>query len=322
MKSLYSVLLNKVGAGRRPVDLLKKLNPKLYQELVKSYGKQTYRNSKGTGITTQLLYDHFFPNAKEQATCVNCGISTPFGSFKTGYATCCSRQCVYESGINTERSQQTLMRKYGVTAPAKLPQVVSKMKSTNRKRLGVPWPQQAKKVRKKSQQTMLQRYGAEFNSHVPETFKKILASSYRTKTVKFKGVDIQLQGYEPQALNLLTTVIPQLNPWMISTLTSVPYVKDGTGHVYYPDFTIGNLVVEVKSIYTAGLSKRDAGNTEKRKALIRKLKASRRRGYDFLLLVMLEDKLYRCAFNDLHLTKDLIQFKEQIHFSGIVGSFC
>jgi hypothetical protein len=84
-----------------------------------------------------------------------------------------------------------------------------------------------------------------------------------------------------------------------------------------PDFKMGNLCVEVKSCYTAGLD----GNKEMRRDLVDKMTGVKEAGYDFLLLVMNKDgTLNCCCFNSFRIEYNLDQFVPRIQLSAITHS--
>lgn len=107
---------------------------------------------------------------------------------------------------------------------------------------------------------------------------------YSRKPYKLGRRTVHLQGYEPQALDLL--LAQGFKPQQIATTTAegvpiIPYTFEGKARTYRPDFFIEeqNLVIEVKSDYTWELQ---------RKKNVAKLKAARAH-YDVWLLILHDD---------------------------------
>lgn len=110
--------------------------------------------------------------------------------------------------------------------------------------------------------------------------------------VKVQGKTFSVQGYEPHAIRWLVEQA-QIAVKDISTanLPTFDYTLDGKAHKYYPDMLVkGRYVVEVKSMYVAGITKSAGGyrdSPERLWAMLKaKAKAVKKQGFTFRLLVM------------------------------------
>ena len=161
-----------------------------------------------------------------------------------------------KDNIKTHR-EKTLISKYGV-------------KSMN---------QIEKKVKIKKIQTSLKHYGMEHPMQNTDIFNKNQKSGYKFKDyILPSGKIVKVQGYEPQALDILfeqgykeeDLVIQQRKEMSIIWY----FTEDGKKHRYYPDIYIisENKIIEVKSDYTMNKYK---------EINILKQKASIDEGYNF-----------------------------------------
>lgn len=114
----------------------------------------------------------------------------------------------------------------------------------------------------------------------------------RRMRVKVQGKSFDVQGYEPHALRWL---VEQANvPVKNISTTNLPtfdYVLKGKHRKYYPDIMVkGKYVVEVKSMYVAGITRASGGYRDSPEELWTMLKAKaqsvKKQGYVFRLLVM------------------------------------
>lgn len=110
----------------------------------------------------------------------------------------------------------------------------------------------------------------------------------RAKTYTLGGVDVKVQGYEPQALDYIIHE-KKIDPDDIVVGKEIPlfdYVDPIKGHDrrYYPDIYLpgDNRIVEVKSLYTF-CGTEDVYLVNRSKAL-----AVKAAGYNFTLMLMLE----------------------------------
>lgn len=107
----------------------------------------------------------------------------------------------------------------------------------------------------KNKETCIKKYGVSHTSQVPAIADKILKNCYKSKEYKLpSGKIIKLQGYEPQALNILLETFNEDD--ILTDRKDMPeiwyYTDDGKKHRYYPDMYIQkeNLIIEVKSNWT------------------------------------------------------------------------
>ena len=129
-----------------------------------------------------------------------------------------------------------------------------KSKATNLKNYGVEFSVQRPEVQKKIRKTMRTRYGVSHALQNRTLFSKMVDSSYSYKLVRLGGKVVKVQGFEPQALELLAKTNRPANIYAgeDQRIPSIPYTFRGKSLVYHPDIFLPkkNLVVEVKSQYT------------------------------------------------------------------------
>lgn len=113
--------------------------------------------------------------------------------------------------------------------------------------------------------------------------------SFERKIVKIAGRRYSLQGFEPQALQYM--IDRGANPKNIAADVSqgkptFKYKFEGKIRTYIPDFyhTTKNRVIEVKSVWTFGLSPSQGSGPFKKNAA--KARAAIAAGYNFLLILM------------------------------------
>lgn len=111
---------------------------------------------------------------------------------------------------------------------------------------------------------------------------------YKTKTVTIKGRTIQCQGYEPQAIEWILGNVKGvgIKDFCFDNEGGVPTVRYKLGRrmrTYFPDMFIAkkNLVVEVKSTYTLGLTTGKGWRKNQVKA-----QTVMAEGYKFIVLLM------------------------------------
>jgi len=143
----------------------------------------------------------------------------------------------------------------GVEYPSQSQEVREKGKATFLKKYGVKCPLQSHKIKDKIKATCLEKYGVENPQQNPEISEKTSKASYSRKDYTFpSGKIIQVQGYEPYALNEL---VHTFNEDEIKTgATNVPEIwyddDEGLKHRHYIDIFIPsqNKCIEVKSTWT------------------------------------------------------------------------
>lgn len=112
---------------------------------------------------------------------------------------------------------------------------------------------------------------------------------FKKKNVKVGGVCYTLQGFEPQALRYMINMGAKPRNIISEVKLGKPTIQyrfEGKEKTFIPDFfhKTKNRIVEVKSVWTLGLSlKVDGGPFKKNKA---KAKATIAAGYNFTLLLI------------------------------------
>ena len=110
----------------------------------------------------------------------------------------------------------------------------------------------------------------------------------KVKTVIKNGVELRLQGFEPQALDWILSRFPKLkvSDFIFDSSGQTPRIKYNVGrrtHTYFPDMYLPkqNRIIEVKSDYTLGLNTGKHWRKNQEKAI-----ACLEQGYKFTMLVM------------------------------------
>ena len=183
-----------------------------------------------------------------------------------------------------EKQIATNVERYGVEHTLSSPEIRAKGQETNMKNFGVPFCTMSAVVQAKTVATCLRRYGAnhpsqtqEFKDKIQETCmirygethpmkdpvmadKAMKASYYRKDYTLPSGKIIQVQGYEPYALDLLFAAEYEEDD-IVTDLKEVPHLtyhtSDGCAHKYFPDIYVksDNWIIEVKSTWTLEKSK-------------------------------------------------------------------
>lgn len=201
----------------------------------------------------------------------------------------------------SEKAKSTMLERHGVEFAAKNPEIRAKGTKTHFERTGFENPNQTpaarlavterykdkkfvERVRKNYETTMEERYGVNWRSMLGD---RLATARYKWHKVSLgQGYVFNVQGYEPYVLREL--VHNGCKPQNIEMYArSYHYEYKGARHTYRPDvFVKGtDLIVEVKSTYTAGFGK---GKTSKElwKALVRKSKVVAESGDTLTLCVV------------------------------------
>lgn len=114
---------------------------------------------------------------------------------------------------------------------------------------------------------------------------------FKKKKVIVDGISYNLQGFEPQALTYMLGRGAKAKYIVSEICEGKPVLKyrfEGKERTFIPDFfhSSKNRIVEVKSKWTLGLTKKPGGPFKCNAA---KAKAAINAGYDFLMLVMCKD---------------------------------
>lgn len=155
-----------------------------------------------------------------------------------------------------EKGKATNVIKYGVENPFQSQEIKDKIKEKNLQQYGVEHSQQREDVKERSIQTCLEKYGVRHSTQVPEIFEKCMRQAYKLKEYVFPcGTVVEVQGYEPYALDMLVAMDYTFDDITIAK-HAVPNIwydaLDGKKKRYYPDIYIEreNTIIEVKSDYT------------------------------------------------------------------------
>ncbi len=150
-----------------------------------------------------------------------------------------------------------IQKKYGVNTVLRLKSVRDKIKQTNIMKYGVDNPTKNKSIYQKVVNTFKKRYNVVNTSQHKLFFSKALKTLYSKKSYKMpSGKIIDVQGYEPFALNILLNQNIEEDD-IITDREEVPelwysYREDTYEHRHFVDIYIKsqNRCIEVKSIYT------------------------------------------------------------------------
>ena len=120
--------------------------------------------------------------------CKNCNKDLNFKQILHNFQFC-SRKCSTNSESSKQKIKQTLIKRYGVDAAAKSPDVQAKMRSTMLKKYGVENASQADFIKDKKRKTFLKHYGVE-NTFQSDILKKKIKE---TNLIKY-GVENAAQS--------------------------------------------------------------------------------------------------------------------------------
>jgi len=228
----------------------------------------------------------------KRGICLECGKPTKWTSATSNYQKFCSVKCGASSKITSAKTKATCLEKYGATTPAGNKEIAKKSsishhnrsakdkaqtqvirKATCIEKYGVEHPMQDPVVNKRlrvsvseiwndpdktaavtaeREATCIERYGVRNPSQVLEFHHKKFKNRYKSYTLP-SGHIWRLQGYEPQALDILLETHKESDIQHESL--AIKYTYKNKGHRYYPDFFIPNIntIIEVKSPYTLEL---------------------------------------------------------------------
>lgn len=172
-------------------------------------------------------------------------------------ATCLEKYGVENTFQHPEFKQKikdTFMEQHGVTSPMHVPEFIEKQKQTMITNYGVGNAMQNPEVRARASQTCMDRYGVDNPQKVPEFYDKA-QNAFKKKDFTFpSGRIIRVQGYEPQALDILVQTYDE-NQIIADSRENIPVITydfEGKSCKFYPDVFIPhkNKIIEVKSTYT------------------------------------------------------------------------
>lgn len=180
-----------------------------------------------------------------------------------------------------QKGQETNMERYKVKNPFQAEEFKDKSKETCKERYGFEFPTQSPEVQLKREETCMDKYGYPSHMQNPEIAERCMKASYYRKEYVFPcGKLVSVQGYEPQALDILVDD-GYTSDDLIVAETEVPeiwYNKDGKSHRYYCDIFIPkeNKIIEVKSSWTVTM---ETGNVDE------KAQASKQEGFAYEIWV-------------------------------------
>lgn len=188
-------------------------------------------------------------------------------------------------GFSLPKTKATFARKYNGN-PLLDNKIKTKALDTLERNYGVRNPSQSKDIKAKKVKNSMARYGVRSPNQTIESVARSLRSAFKRKEYKLGRRVIEVQGYEPQALDYMKAAGVKAANICTVYEKSVPAIRynkgKGRGCVYFPDFYLkhSNTIVEVKSTYTIATSPKQW------KLNKRKFKAVTEEGYRFVLLVM------------------------------------
>ena len=94
--------------------------------------------------------------------CTVCSKPTKWLDARRRYGLTCSKSCSNIDPCRTQKREQTLLEKYGVTNPSQSKEVKAKKRATTLKNHGVEYPAQSKEIRAKQQATTIKSHGVAF----------------------------------------------------------------------------------------------------------------------------------------------------------------
>jgi len=107
-------------------------------------------------------------NIKEVKLCLSCNTKVKFTNYTKGYKIYCSLSCSRSSKETLKKRQDTMIEKYGTTAPNR-----EKMKETNIERYGSEYASSANIIKNKVKETVKERYGVNNVSKVKSVRNKV-----------------------------------------------------------------------------------------------------------------------------------------------------
>jgi len=186
-----------------------------------------------------------------------------------------------------EKIKQTIIERYGCENSFCIPWVRDKAKSTIFDRYGKQFFMQTLDFSNKSKVTMMRRYGCENPMQCSSIFNKWHSSSLSRYSYTLpSGKIVNVQGYEPKALDLLLQYFDE-DEIIAGNATKIPrisYFFNKKEHYYFPDIWIPsiNTLIEVKSSWTMNFS---AGPLT-HDINIAKHNFAEEQGYDHIFLVL------------------------------------
>lgn len=228
------------------------------------FGRNTSDYNKKYSASEQRLKDETIFKSKiwSHPKCQVCGVDMPvtrYGIFRKPPKNC-SIQCWTTSDLKHEKTKETVMSKYGVSNVFASESIKQQIRNTHLENYGVENAAKSRIVQRKTRKTNVERWGGHPSQNEEiktKTMQRIALSSNIRKSITIKGkIFSGLRGLEPTALEyLISTGVRVKEIKHLPADMPVLNYKDDHGKLrrYFPDFVIGQNVIEVKSTFTAGL---------------------------------------------------------------------
>ncbi len=217
------------------LDIIKK-HPISFAVKIKTFYRNTYNhineNFKGIRLM-EKIYRYCYGNGKAKCKNPECNNESKFDAWNSGFYKYCSKKCMINSKSRVIDIQNTKILRYGTI----------KYNNDSKRR-----------------KTNIKLYGEENPCFIEKSFNaRHLYKEYKLPS----GRIVKLQGYEPQAMNILLNNYHENE--IICGKLSVPvisYYDINKLRKFYPDFYIPKekLIIEVKSTYTYNKDKNNIDN--------------------------------------------------------------
>jgi hypothetical protein len=156
------------------------------------------------------------------------------GSSKTKpyreYLTHISNQNFYACNkCKSEKSKQTLLKKYGVEHPLQNKEIMSKFKQTIKEKYGVDNVCESEEIRKKIKTTIRKIYGVDYifqDSNFIEKSQKIKLKKYKSKNNFVKISETKLNRYGDKNYNNREKSLKTLSKFGVENVSQLDYVKE------------------------------------------------------------------------------------------------
>lgn len=147
----------------------------------------------------------------------------------------------FSSSEAIEKVRKTCNEKYGYDNPAQVPKFQEKAKQTCLERYGKDNYFKTEEFQEKSKKTCLEKYGVEHILQDPQHFEKIY-TYYKYNDLGFdSSSELAFYIYHTEALHENVERLP----------LRISYINDYNNkeHYYYPDFRIGDQLIEIKGVH-------------------------------------------------------------------------
>jgi hypothetical protein len=179
-----------------------------------------------------------------------------------------------------EKSKKTWLNKYGVDNPSKAPEVIKKISESNLKNHEVPWVMQNPEIFKKmsawwednfgnsnpfktshfkevAKDTKLEKYGdVNFNNRqqASDTMLELYGVTNNSKSPTFHKTATKQYEYNGEMFDsswelAVWIFFTDNNLPIIREPVRIPYIAGSKERVYFPDFLVGDTLLEIKGDY-------------------------------------------------------------------------